>query len=101
ARDDDGEHAFSTFHPAGRKAVFVGDLVDRGPKVPDVLRLVMAMTAQGTGISVPGNHDIKLMRKLRGKDVRITHGLAESLAQLQREPPELSTRVADFIDGLV
>jgi protein phosphatase len=41
------------------------------------------------------------MRKLRGKDVRITHGLAESLAQLEREPVELSKRVADFIDGLV
>jgi protein phosphatase len=97
----DGEHSFSTSHPEGRKAVFVGDLVDRGPKVPDVLRLVMAMTAQGTGLSVPGNHDIKLMRKLRGKDVRITHGLAESLAQLEREPPEFRRRVADFIDGLV
>jgi protein phosphatase len=96
-----GEQEFATSHPDGRKAVFVGDLVDRGPKVPDVLRLVMAMTAQGTGISVPGNHDIKLMRKLRGKDVRITHGLAESLAQLEPEPPEFLAGVADFIDSLV
>ena len=61
----------------------------------------MAMTAQGTGLCVPGNHDIKLMRKLRGRDVRITHGLAESLAQLERESPEFSARVADFIDALV
>jgi protein phosphatase len=97
----DGEYAFATSHPDGRKALFVGDLVDRGPNVPDVLRLVMAMTAQGTGLSVPGNHDIKLMRKLRGKDVRITHGLAESLAQLEPEPPEFRRAVADFIDGLV
>jgi protein phosphatase len=97
----DGEHSFATSHPGGRKAVFVGDLVDRGPNVPDVLRLVMAMTAQGTGLSVPGNHDIKLMRKLRGKDVRITHGLAESLAQLECESPEFRRGVADFIDSLV
>ncbi len=100
-RTDGAEHAFDVSHPEGRKAIFVGDLVDRGPKVPDVLRLVMAMTAQNVALSVPGNHDIKLMRKLRGKDVRITHGLAESLAQLEQEPPELSARVADFVDSLV
>jgi protein phosphatase len=101
ARTDSEEHAFRVSHPQGRKAVLVGDLVDRGPKVADVLRLAMAMTTQGTGLSVPGNHDIKLMRKLRGKDVRITHGLGESLVQLEREPPEFAARVADFIDGLV
>jgi protein phosphatase len=100
-RTETAEHAFRVTHPQGRKVVFVGDLVDRGPKVTEVLRLAMAVTAQGSGLSVPGNHDIKLMRKLRGKDVRITHGLAESLAQLEREPPEFAARVADFIDGLV
>ena len=68
--------------PEGRKAVFLGDLVDRGPKTPDVLRLVMGMVAAGTALCVPGNHDVKLLRKLRGKDVQITHGLAETLAQL-------------------
>jgi polynucleotide kinase-phosphatase len=100
-RSGDGEPDFRVTHPAGRKLVFVGDLVDRGPNVPDVLRLVMSATAQKAALSVPGNHDIKLMRKLRGKDVRITHGLAESLAQLEREPPEFAARVADFIDSLV
>jgi polynucleotide kinase-phosphatase len=97
----DTADAFQVTHPLGRKVVFAGDLVDRGPKVTEVLRLVMAITAQKVGLSVPGNHDVKLMRKLRGKDVRITHGLAESLAQLEREPPEFRARVADFIDGLV
>lgn len=74
--------------PAGRKAVFVGDLVDRGPKIPQVLRLAMKMVEQGVAFCVPGNHDIKLLRKLKGRDVQITHGLAESLAQLDSEPPE-------------
>ena len=58
--------------PKGRKAVFLGDLVDRGPKTPDVLRLVMGMVENGTGLCVPGNHDIKYLRQLRGKDVQIT-----------------------------
>jgi protein phosphatase len=87
--------------PDGRRAVFVGDLVDRGPKIPGVLRLVMGMVKAGTAFCVPGNHDVKLMRKLRGKDVKITHGLADSLAQLEPESPEFKRQVGDFIDDLV
>jgi protein phosphatase len=92
---------FEARHPEGRKAVFLGDLVDRGPKIPEVLKLVMTMTASGQAITVPGNHDTKLMRKLRGRDVQITHGLAESLQQLEGEPPEFKEHVASFIDSLV
>src|SRR5205085_145931 len=66
-------------HPEGRKAVFVGDLVDRGPRIVDTVRLVRNMIVAGSAFCVPGNHDMKLMRKLRGKDVQITHGLANSL----------------------
>ena len=57
-------------HPDGRTAVFVGDLVDRGPDSPGVLRLVMGMVAAGTALCVPGNHEEKLLRKLRGRNVR-------------------------------
>jgi protein phosphatase len=87
--------------PDGRKAVFLGDLGDRGPKTPDVLRLVMGMVSVGTALCVPGNHDIKLLRKLRGKDVQITHGLAETVAQLDAEPPEFAGEVRTFLDSLV
>ncbi len=87
--------------PAGRKVVFLGDLVDRGPGIVRVLRLVMGMVAAGTALCVPGNHDVKLLRKLRGRDVRVTHGLAESLAQLEGEPPEFREQAAEFIDRLV
>jgi protein phosphatase len=88
-------------HPGGRKAIFVGDLVDRGPRIPDVLRIVMRMVAAGTALVLPGNHDIKLMRKLQGRDVQITHGLQDSLAQLEAETPEFRAQVAEFIDSLV
>ncbi len=87
--------------PEGRKAIFLGDLVDRGPKIPYVLRLVMSMAEAGTALCVPGNHDIKLMRKLRGKDVQITHGLADSLQQLDKETTEFRDKVVEFIDDLV
>ena len=96
-----GTRGYSVTPPAGRKIVFLGDLVDRGPKIVEVLRLAMNMTEAGTALCVPGNHDIKLMRKLRGRDVQITHGLADSLEQLEKEPPEFRARVSDFLDELV
>ena len=87
--------------PDGRRAVFVGDLVDRGPDSPAVLELVMGMAAAGTAICVPGNHDIKLVRKLKGRDVQLTHGLAETLEQLEGRPPAFRDAARDFLDGLV
>ncbi len=97
----DDEVAPMARHPEGRRGFFVGDLVDRGPKSPAVLRLVMAMVREGTALCVPGNHDIKLKKKLDGRDVRITHGLAETLEQLEHEPAEFIETVKTFIDGLV
>jgi protein phosphatase len=94
----DGEQVTPT---QGRKAVFLGDLVDRGPKIPQVLRLVMGMVAAGTALCVPGNHDVKLMRALRGKNVQVKHGLGESLAQLENESAEFKAQVITFIDKLV
>ena len=87
--------------PQGRKAVFVGDFVDRGPKVAEVLRLVMGMQKTGTAICVPGNHDVKLVRALRGKNVNPTHGLAESLSQLEKESTEFKKQIAEFLNDLV
>ncbi len=87
--------------PAGRRAIFLGDLVDRGPNSPAVLRLVMQMVADGVAMCVPGNHDIKLMRKLKGADVKINHGLELTLAQLANEPPEFGPEVVRFIDAQV
>lgn len=88
-------------HPEGRKVVFVGDYVDRGPKVAEVLRIVMDMYKNGDAICVPGNHDVKLARALRGKNVNRTHGLAESMSQLENESEEFKSQVADFIEGLI
>ena len=88
-------------HPAGRKAIFVGDLVDRGPRVVDTLRTAIAMSQAGAALCVPGNHDIKLKRKLDGRDVAIAHGLDRTLAELERETPEFRSDVQKFIDGLV
>ncbi|WOX21541.1 polynucleotide kinase-phosphatase [Streptomyces solicathayae] len=88
-------------HPEGRTAVFVGDLVDRGPDSPGVLRRVMSMVAAGDALCVPGNHENKLGRWLKGRKVQETHGLAETIEQLGRESEEFRAEVGTFIDGLV
>ncbi|RKH60455.1 AAA family ATPase [Corallococcus llansteffanensis] len=95
----DGTPGFDVGAPVGRRAVFLGDLVDRGPGVTGVLRLVMGMVEAGTALCVPGNHELKLLKKLRGREMRVSAGLAVTLAQLEREPPEFQQAVADFIEG--
>jgi protein phosphatase len=88
-------------HRDGRKLVFVGDLVDRGPKTPEVIRLVIDVVRSGAGYCVVGNHDFKLSKALRGRDVRLTHGLAESMAQLKSETEDFRTEAAGFLEKLV
>jgi protein phosphatase len=92
-------------HPAGRRAIFLGDLVDRGPRILDTVRLVHNMVEAGTAFCVPGNHDMKLLKKLQGRDVRITHGLANTLAEIDAQPDDvrlpLCQALSEFLDGLV
>jgi protein phosphatase len=88
-------------HPERRRVVFVGDLVDRGPRIVDTVRLVKAMVDAGSALCVPGNHDMKLVRKLRGRDVQITHGLDKTLAELEQLAEEERNEIRDFLDGLV
>ena len=87
--------------PEGRRAVFVGDLVDRGPRSPDVLRIARHMVEAGTALAVVGNHDDKLKRHLSGKNVKPTHGLAETIEQLTHEPPEFVDGMRKWLDGLI
>lgn len=97
----EGPTAVDASHPDGRQAVFVGDLVDRGPDTPGVLRLVMGMVASGNALCVSGNHEAKFVRALRGSKVTVSHGLAESLAQMEAEPEHFGTQALDFMDGLI
>ncbi len=96
-----GEPDIRVTHPQGRKAVFVGDLVDRGPGVVNVLKLVMSMVGDGNALCVAGNHESKLVRKLKGRNVQVSHGLAESLEQLAQEPDAFQRQATDFLDGLI
>jgi protein phosphatase len=99
------QNAAGVFQPPdGRKAIFVGDLVDRGPKTPETVRLVKDMVDAGYALCVPGNHDIKFMRAIWGKNVQITHGLDESLRQFKEYDTGyhgFSRIAADFINKLI
>ncbi len=91
-------------HPHGRRAIFLGDLVDRGPRILDTLRLVYNMIQHGSAFSVMGNHDDKLMRKLDGRNVQVTHGLENTMAQLDALPrsvkPQFEKGLRAFLKSL-
>ena len=87
-------------HPAGRRAIFLGDLVDRGPRILDSLRIVRNMMADGVALCVAGNHDDKLLRWLNGKQVQIKHGLERSVAELEPMSAEDRASIAAFLGGL-
>ena len=92
-------------HPEGRRLVFLGDIVDRGPRILDACRIVRATVEAGHGLCVPGNHDVKLVRKLRGRNVTVSHGLERTLAEIEALPEDEraapSRELVDFLDGLV
>lgn len=109
-------------HPEGRTAVFVGDLVDRGPDTPGVLRRVMQMVIAGRALCTAGNHEVKLVRALRSslgakllageepapesaepskQSIKLSHGLLESLTQLAKEEAGWRAEAEKFMDGLV
>ncbi|MEO1074441.1 MAG: polynucleotide kinase-phosphatase [Bacteroidota bacterium] len=92
-------------HPEGRQAFFVGDLVDRGPDSLGVYRRVRAMVEAGSALAVPGNHDDKLVRKLRGRKVKVAHGLEQTLNEIAALPDEMRPAfergMVDFLSGLV
>lgn len=61
----------------------------------------MGMVATGNALCVSGNHEAKLVRALRGSAVTVSHGLAQSLAQLDAEPEDFGRQALDFMAGLV
>lgn len=88
-------------HSDGRKAAFLGDFCDRGNRNADVLRIVMDMVKSGNAIAVPGNHDVKLLKYLRGKKISMTHGIDKTIAEIEAQGDKFKSEVAEFIDSLI
>jgi hypothetical protein len=73
-------------HPAGRKLVFVGDLIDRGPDSRGVLHLVRRLVDSGQALVVMGNHEYNFIayrtQDDEGKRLRLnTPGHRAQIAQ--------------------
>ena len=92
-------------HPNGRKVIFLGDLVDRGPRILDTIVLVQNMIKAGQAFCVVGNHDDKLLRQIQGKNVKINHGLENSIAEIDALPTETKAEttedIQDFLESLI
>lgn len=89
--------SFQCHAPGNRKAIFTGDICDRGPANVPALKLVMNMVREGHGLWVPGNHDMKLMRYLEGRKATTNHGLDATLAELAGEKREFIESLKDFL----
>ncbi|MEX1117653.1 MAG: metallophosphoesterase [Terrimicrobiaceae bacterium] len=49
-------------HPEGRKIIFLGDYIDRGPKIREVLEIVRGMVDAGQALAILGNHELNAIR---------------------------------------
>lgn len=90
-------------HPEGRKAIFLGDLMDRGPRILDAYQLVHHMVKANYALCVPGNHDTKLLRYLNGRNIQIKYGLQQTLDEVKALPDikVFEQDMAQFIYSLV
>jgi hypothetical protein len=55
------ERSGSWRHPLGRKALFVGDYIDRGPSIRRTLRIVRGMVETGAAMALLGNHEFNAL----------------------------------------
>ena len=88
-------------HPQGRKVIFLGDLVDRGERILDTLKLVRNMLVADSAMCILGNHENKLMRKLNGKNVKLNHGLEQTMAEMEAISPEQQQEINTFLKSLI
>lgn len=83
-------------HPQGRKVVFLGDYIDRGPAIREVLHTVRGMVEGGDALAIMGNHEYNCICALtpdgRGDFLRTAKhnkdGQRATLAQFRDHPEE-------------
>lgn len=81
--------AFAIAAETGHFIIQLGDLVDDGPDPAGALRIMFRLIDEGRGLFVLGNHDFKLLRALRGDNVRRPPNLEKTISELS---PDLAAR---------
>jgi hypothetical protein len=103
-------HTDQGFRHPSRKTLFVGDIVDRGPRVREALHLVRDMCDSGQAQAVLGNHEFYAVayftriaattgepeRWLRSHSHHHNRLIAETLAQFEVYPDEWQSFLAWF-----
>ncbi len=92
------------FHPENRKIVFVGDLCDRGPDSPAVIKLVKKLIDNGNAQAIIGNHEINLLQ-LKPKDgsgwyFKERFDSDKAYKPFQEVSPQDSQLIYDFLANL-
>lgn len=88
-------------HPQ-RRALFLGDYIDRGPEQPEVLRVVRAMVEAGTALAIMGNHEFNAVawaEHLRAHTAKHRHQHQAFLEQVGEGSP-LHRELLDWFRGL-
>jgi len=97
------------YRHARRDAVFVGDLVNRGPHVREVVRIVRAMHEAGQAWCILGNHELNLLawftRNARGQWLKphtskARSSLAETLNGSNKRPDPELREILDWLREL-
>lgn len=94
------QRAVTLSHPEGRKLVFVGDAVDRGPRSLDALRFMRSAIGSGVGYAVASNHDARISRWLRGQAVSEGGGIETTQAEFGGLSEAFRVSMGEFIDAL-
>ncbi len=99
-----------TYHHVNRQAIFVGDIIDRGPRIREALHLVRDMVETGAAQCVMGNHEYNAIgyhtaappesgqTYLREHTPHHNRLIAETLEQFANHPQDWQDFIQWFID---
>jgi hypothetical protein len=85
----------ATGHPQGRSLAFVGDLVDRGPDSPAVVRKVQSLMQAGVAQCILGNHEMNILRGLTKQGNAWIFGKTESLDNTSTIHPQVAVNLTE------
>ncbi|MGV3524156.1 MAG: metallophosphoesterase [Candidatus Sericytochromatia bacterium] len=88
-------------HPQGRQVIFLGDLIDRGPGIREVLQLVRSMTEAGQAQVVMGNHEYNALCYQTWVDgVFLRPHSAKNAAQFSQTLKAFAAHPGEWLDWL-